>query len=196
MQPSTATQRLGTLAIAVLLASACSGDRTGTPKPDTPAQSADAPVAGDPATGSVTPPPVATVLDQYAREASALATALAAGAETELLKSRAEGLIDRAAGIVPAFVKLHPHCASYLEAALQVRERWPDLDHDAIERDYHHDGALPKIDNAGFCYHMKDLVTHPATVLVLLSQAEPDFVQAKAEIDEVIAHIGVVRGQF
>lgn len=202
MQPSNATRRLGTLAFAILLGAACSrsdnADGTAAAQPDAPTQATGAAVATDPATeatGSIESP-AASVLDQYGREAAKLATALAARAETDLLRSRAEGLIDRAAEIVPAFVDRHPHCAPYLEAALQVRERWPQLDHEAIERDYHHDDALPKIDNSGLCYHMKDLITHPATVLVLLAQAKPDHVQAKAEIDEVIAHMGVVRGQF
>lgn len=198
MQPSPTARRLGALAFAILLAAGCrpgNGDEAAAAQPE-PAQAVDVPAAGDPATGTVAQSPAATLLDQYGREAAELATALAAHAETDLLSSRAEGLIDRAAEVVPAFVDRHPHCAPYLEAALQVRERWRQLDHEAIERDYHHDGALPKIDNAGFCYHMKDLITHPATVLVLLSQAEPDHVQAKAEIDEVIAHMGVVRGQL
>lgn len=193
--------RLGALAAVLLLASACSlpgtADEAGPAQMDPPRQATDATeAASDTATAPGAESPATSLLDRYGGEAAELATALAAGDGKNALGSRAEGLIDRAAEIVPAFVERHPHCAPYLEAALQVRERWPNLDAKTIERDYHHDGALPKIENAGFCYHMKDLVTHPATALVLLSQDPPDYLQAKAEIDEVIAHLGVVRGQL
>jgi hypothetical protein len=202
MQSFTASRRLGAFALAFLLASGCSrpapedAGPAAQPGPEPSAEAAAVGAGGEPTGPAGSGSPATELLDQYQREAADLAAAIAAGAGTDRLRSQAEGLIDRAAEIVPAFVEIHPHCAPYLEAALAVRERWPQLDHEAIERDYHHDGALPKIDNAGFCYHMKDLITHPATVLVLLSQAEPDLVQAKAEIDEVLAHMGVVRGQF
>jgi hypothetical protein len=206
MLPYPAIRRLGVLAAVLLLASACSPSGTGDESANAQLDSrpASTPVASDPGTGAAADTASApgaesqatSLLDQYGREAAELASALAAGDGRDALGSRAEGLIDRAAEIVPAFVERHPHCAPYLEAALQVREAWPNLDAETIERDYHHDGALPKIENAGFCYHMKDLVTHPATALVLLSQDPPDYLQAKAEIDEVIAHLGVVRGQL
>lgn len=132
-------------------------------------------------------------LDQYARQATALSAALADGADAGTLKTGAESLMELAAGISTAFVQRHPHCAGYLEKALQVRARWTSLDHETIERDYHHDGVLPRTENANVCYHMKDLIVHPATMLVLLSQPRPDLAQARREIDEVIAHVGLVR---
>jgi hypothetical protein len=200
MQTFPAPSRLGILVVALLFVAACNrpagGDDVAAAQPDAPSQAGDSPAPAEPSTVPEAGSPAAALLDQYGSEAADLASALAEGAETDRLTSQAEGLVDRAAEIVPAFVGVHPHCAPYLEAALQVRERWPQLDHETMERDYHHDGALPKIENAGFCYHMKDLITHPASVLVLLSQDEPDLVQAKAEIDEVLAHMQVVRDQF
>lgn len=199
MPPFRTSRRSGLIAVALLLVSACDraarSDEVDAPHKGAPLQGADSQASADPANVPGAGPPATTLLDHYGLEAAELASELAAGAGPARLMSRAEGLVARAAEIVPAFVEVHPHCAPYLEAALRVRERWPQLDHDAMERDYHQDGALPQIDNAGFCYHMKDLVTHPASVLVLLSQDEPDLVQAKAEIDEVIAHLQVVRDQ-
>lgn len=201
MHPSLVTRPFGSLALAILLVAACSrngdgDDSTAAQAPLDPQAAEPAIAAPDTGTADAIESPATSLLDQYGREAAGLAAALATRGDPDQLKSRAGGLIDLAADLVPAFVARQPHCAPYLEAALQVRDLWPELDHEAIERDYHHDGALPKVDNAGICYHMKDLITHPATVLVLLSQAEPDHVQAKAEIDEVIAHMGVVRGQL
>ncbi len=135
-------------------------------------------------------------LDNYAQQATALSQAIADQAEIGLLKTGAEALLDLAAGISPAYVARHPHCEEYLTAALQVRDIWSSLDYGSIERDYHHDGALPKPENVGVCYHMKDLIVHPATMLVLLSQPKPDYAQSKREIDEVIAHLAVLRTQL
>ena len=41
---------------------------------------------------------------------------------------------------------------------------------------------------------MKDLIVHPATALVLLSQPAADFAQSRREIEEVLAHLAAVRG--
>jgi hypothetical protein len=131
-------------------------------------------------------------IDGYVARATTLRDALAPGADVAGLRRDAEALMELGATLVPAFVERHPHCDGYLAAALQVRSAWPSLDLDAIERDYHHDGVLPQVGNSGVCYHMKDLVTHPATVLVLLKDARPDYAQARREIDEVLEHAGFV----
>lgn len=137
------------------------------------------------------------LLDRYDQQATVLAAALGAtGGDRAALQRQSEALVDLAAAVTPAYVARHPHCGAYLQAALQVRDAWPSLDPAAIERDYHHDGALPRSDQTGSCYHMKDLIVHPATVLVLLSQPSPDYVKSKAEVDEVIAHLGLVRKQL
>ena len=61
-----------------------------------------------------------------------------------------------------------------------------------IEHDYHEDGALPKMPRSE-CYHMKDVVVHPATALALLAQPEPDREQVHNEIFEVVTHAMAVR---
>lgn len=170
----------GILAMALL--AAC--QQAATPDPDTMAAptAESAPVAVDASEG----------VDGYVARATALRDALVPGADVANLRRDAEALMELGATLVPAFVERYPHCETYLAAALQVREAWPSLDLAAIERDYHHDGVLPRIENSGVCYHMKDLVTHPATVLVLLQDAQPDYAQARREIDEVIEHVGFV----
>ncbi|TDK27375.1 hypothetical protein E2F46_04085 [Luteimonas aestuarii] len=131
-------------------------------------------------------------VDGYVARATALRDALSPGADVATLRHDAEALMELGATLVPAFVERHPHCEGYLAAALQVRGTWPSLDLATIERDYHHDGVLPQVADSGVCYHMKDLVTHPATVLVLLKDARPDHAKARHEIDEVIEHAGFV----
>ena len=64
-----------------------------------------------------------------------------------------------------------------------------------LEKDYHHDGALPKA--PGECYHTKDLFVHPATVYVLVrddpSLANKTKMSINAELTEVLAHTELVR---
>ena len=70
-----------------------------------------------------------------------------------------------------------------------------NISHDTLERDYHHDGALPKA--PGECYHTKDLFVHPATVIVLTRDDPSLSVATKssinAEITEVLMHTELVR---
>ena len=178
-------QRMTTVATAIglaLLVGACGGDAE-------PGRAAAA--AG---TAAAPADPVLTALDDYERRARALAKQLGAAGEPAALREASTALVDLSATVAPAFAARQPQCAAYLDAALRVREAWPTLDVATIERDYHDDGALPKVAEGGAaCYHMKDLIVHPATVLVLLAQPELDRAQARKEIDEVLAHVGAVR---
>ncbi|HEX5755582.1 MAG TPA: hypothetical protein VFY12_04455 [Arenimonas sp.] len=132
-------------------------------------------------------------IDHYEASAKDVSARLTQGTEIVALKRDTHMLLDLAGSITPAFVERHAACKEYLDAALNVREAWVKLDAEMIERDYHDDGALPKEGITPACYHMKDPIVHPATVMILLNQAEPDLEKAKREIDEVIAHVAVVR---
>jgi ABC-type glycerol-3-phosphate transport system substrate-binding protein len=137
---------------------------------------------------------VARSLDDYEQLAAALSAELGGQAAPEIVRRDAVALLEIASGVTPAFVAAQPHCAEYMAAALAVRDALPMLDPETIERDYHADGVLPALGADGaVCYHMKDLVVHPATVQVLLAQEPFDREQAKREIDEAVAHIAAVR---
>lgn len=133
------------------------------------------------------------LIERYATQAQALSAQLKPGADNAAAAQAAESLLAVGADIVPAFVQRHPHCRQYMAAALQVQGGWRQMDAATLERDFHKDGALPQVQgDARTCYHMKDLVVHPATALVLLSQSPPDIEGANREITEVIAHAHVV----
>lgn len=88
-----------------------------------------------------------------------------------------------------------PQCEVYLAKSLVLKDMLNDISHEALEKDYHHDAALPKAPTE--CYHTKDLFVHPATVIVL-TRDDPDLSvetkdSIKAEILEVLAHTEVVR---
>lgn len=149
--------------------------------------------AGPTTTAPAYPAEIHAGLDRYEAVARSLSTRLGQSADPDTLKRDAQELLDLSAVITPAFVQRHPACGKYLEAALQVRTRWTTMDAETAEHDYHADGALPAQGTPAACYHMKDLIVHPATVLILLSQPVPDLAKAKHEIDEVVAHVSVVR---
>lgn len=48
---------------------------------------------------------------------------------------------------------------------MALKDSLSDISHENLEKNYHHDGALPKAPSE--CYHTKDLFVHPATVFVL-----------------------------
>lgn len=70
-----------------------------------------------------------------------------------------------------------PECEAYLKELLALENRLLTLSADAIEAGYHRDGQLPKTAQP-LCHHAKDLVVHPATVLILMKQSPP----AKSEL--------------
>lgn len=176
--------------LAATLLVACGGDRS---EPVSQAPDASSSPAASPAPAGTWSDAGLAALEAYERTARELAAGIDARRDVDILVATGEVLMAEGMILMPEFTSRHPHCAAYLEAASAVRKTWRELDHDTIERDYHEDGALQRPDNAAACYHVKDLVVHPATALVLLTQVEPDFDAARREIDEVLAHMVVVR---
>jgi len=88
-----------------------------------------------------------------------------------------------------------PQCDEYLTKTMTLKDSLKTISHESLERDYHHDGALPKA--PAECYHTKDLFVHPATVVVL-TRDDPSLNDAtkssiNAEILEVLGHTELVR---
>ena len=88
-----------------------------------------------------------------------------------------------------------PQCNDYLTKTLALKEDLENISHETLEKDYHHDGALPEA--PGECYHTKDLFVHPATVYVLVrddpSLVKDTKISINSEITEVLAHTELVR---
>ena len=86
-------------------------------------------------------------------------------------------------------------CDEYLGKALELKAMIGDIALETLEKDYHHDGALPKAPPE--CYHVKDTFVHPATVLVLTRDdpalGEDTVTGIRMEILEVLGHTEVVR---
>lgn len=167
-----------------LVLAACSGNEP---------TAASAPAA-PPTTSSLSADSLAA-LDRYEAQSRTLIGVLSAEGEIDVqqVDTHADALVSTAVSILPDFLALRPHCRPYLEAALGLVGTRRSMSPDEIETGYHKDAALPKIDNAAACYHMKDLIVHPITAQALIAEDADHRVRARQEIDEVIAHLSVVR---
>lgn len=116
-------------------------------------------------------------------------------ASSESTQLQASKLLNLSEEVISSAQFRLPQCREYLEKTLVLKEQLQTISHDSIEKDFHHDGALPKA--PAECYHTKDLFVHPATVIVLtrddpsLSKVTKESITA--EITEVLAHTELVR---
>lgn len=134
-------------------------------------------------------------LERYAADADALVAALDDGEASDTLAPRTQALLDLSLAILPGYLNARPECTDYLTAAAAIATQWSHLTAEQIERDYHRDGALPKSEATAVCYHMKDLIVHPATALALMAQPDVDRAQIRDELHEVAIHARVVAQQ-
>ncbi len=113
----------------------------------------------------------------------------------ESVNVQAQELISLSESVISSARFRLPQCEDYLAKTLELKSSLNTISHESIEKDYHHDGALPEA--PAECYHTKDLFVHPATVVVL-TRDDPAMAPATrqtiaAEINEVLAHTEVVR---
>ncbi|MFT5395434.1 MAG: hypothetical protein ACI85N_000618 [Gammaproteobacteria bacterium] len=111
------------------------------------------------------------------------------------ISMQAKALLDLSENVINSAQYRLPQCDEYLAKTLMLKDSLQAISHASLEKDYHHDGALPKA--PGECYHTKDLFVHPATVIVLTRDDPTLNEKTKAsinlEISEVLAHTEVVR---
>ena len=138
----------------------------------------------------------AALLSNYEIEAKKLLAMLdASGSNSEVIQNKAKELLNLSEIVIQSAQFRLPQCNDYLTKTLLLKRNLENISHDTLEKDYHHDGALPKA--PGECYHTKDLFVHPATVYVLVRD-DPSLIDKtkssiNAEITEVLAHIELVR---
>jgi len=138
----------------------------------------------------------AALLSDYEIEAKKLLAMLDESmTNSKALQNKAKELLDLSETVIQSAQFRLPQCDDYLAKTLILRENLEKISHETLEKDYHHDGALPKA--PGECYHTKDLFVHPATVYVLVRD-DPNLIDEtkssiNAEITEVLAHTELVR---
>ena len=138
---------------------------------------------------------IAVMLAEYEIEGRKLLDRLDENAERSEIDQQASTLLTTGEKIMDWARFRLAQCDGYLEKALALKEQIAGISREALERDYHHDGALPQAPPE--CYHVKDTFVHPATVLVLTrddpSVGEETINGIRAEILEVLGHTEVVR---
>ena len=138
----------------------------------------------------------AALLSDYEIEAKKLLAMLDESmTSSKTLQNKAKELLDLSETVIHSAQFRLPQCDEYLSKTLALKGSLEKISHETLEKDYHHDGALPKA--PGECYHTKDLFVHPATVYVLVRD-DPNLVdETKSsisdEITEVLAHTELVR---
>ena len=113
----------------------------------------------------------------------------------EQITQMARDLLNLSEEVISSTQFRLPQCKEYLEKTLVLKDQLQSISHERLEKDFHHDGALPKAPTE--CYHTKDLFVHPATVIVL-TRDDPYLTKTTkqsitAEISEVLAHTELVR---
>ena len=138
----------------------------------------------------------AALLSDYEIEAKKLLDMLNEDkTNSKVIQNKAKELLNLSEIVIQSAQFRLPQCNDYLTKTLALKENLEKISHETLEKDYHHDGALPEA--PGECYHTKDLFVHPATVYVLVrddpSLIEDTKVSINAEITEVLAHTELVR---
>ena len=138
---------------------------------------------------------IAVMLAEYEIEGRKLLDRLGDGADRNGIDRQAGALLSSGEKIMDWARFRLKQCDAYLEKALELKAMIADITLEVLEKDYHHDGALPKAPPE--CYHVKDTFVHPATVLVLTRDdpalGEDTITGIRAEILEVLGHTEVVR---
>lgn len=139
---------------------------------------------------------VAGLLAQYEIKAKKLVDSLDKPALKRAdVDSQAKTLLNLSESIINSARFRLPQCDAYLRKTVELKPSIADISLETLEKDYHHDGALPKAPIE--CYHTKDLFVHPATVLVLTrddsSLRQDTRKTIHAEIAEVLGHTDLVR---
>ena len=138
---------------------------------------------------------IAVMLAEYEIEGRKLLDGLDDNADRNEVDQQASSLLITGEKIMDWARFRLKQCDEYLEKSLELKEKITDITRETLERDYHHDGALPKA--PAECYHIKDTFVHPATVLILTRDdpalGEETITGIRAEILEVLGHTEVVR---
>ena len=138
----------------------------------------------------------ASLLTNYEIEAKKLLEMLKTkNINSKTIQNKAKDLLSLSEVVIESAQFRLPQCNEYLTKTLVIKTSLEEISHETLEKDYHHDGALPEA--PGECYHTKDLFIHPATVYVLVRD-DPSLQDAtkssiNAEITEVLAHTELVR---
>lgn len=138
--------------------------------------------------------PMGTIPD-YGELGQTLIDALKEDTSSEIIETIASDLVVTGLIAMEKRKAAHPDCADYFSAIEAVAMTLKDLSVEDISSGYHADGKLPKTENS-VCYHLKDLIVHPATVAAMAKTNFKDpntREKAIGEISEVLQHYAEIK---
>lgn len=137
----------------------------------------------------------AALVTAYTKLGNELIGAVEQGDQTTIV-SNANQMVDYSINLVDRFREQYPECDTYLRAVKDVVPRINTISAEVLEKDYHQDGALGEMPSET-CYHAKDLLVHPASVIALMREQPNGYLEAvEAEITEVLAHMDAVKDEL
>lgn len=111
----------------------------------------------------------------------------------ETIIANARQMVDISMNLVDRFREQYPECDIYLRSVKDLVPRINSISVEVLEQDYHQDGALGEMPSET-CYHAKDLLVHPASVIALIREQPEGYLEAvEAEVTEVLAHMNAVQ---
>ncbi len=132
---------------------------------------------------------------QYGEVLQSALTEINSSKNEQKLQEQMQDLVKLSIGLNKRFAEKHSECKEYLGKALAEADNMPQMKLEQIEKDYHADAALPKA--SPLCHHSKDLLVHPATVLILLKSKDSQVMnKALAELTELSSHLAVVQSKL
>lgn len=178
-----------------IMTAACESDNAKGGSEKIPAASAvKAPVTDQQQKSSSPELPMKPLAKQYEIETKTLLQAITASKPAAEIEQQASALTQTGLLLIPMIGKKYPQCIAYFEALTKASSQLTQLSLKEIEKDYHRDGKLPKSPD-GSCYHGKDLVVHPATVVIMARgglKTSEEQQSARHELEEVLAHLSSV----
>ncbi|MCH8475087.1 MAG: hypothetical protein LAT55_07660 [Opitutales bacterium] len=139
---------------------------------------------------------LAELLDTYETQQGVVLNLLHNSDDPAAVERETRTLVELSLPVLDAYTEVNPRSRTYLMASKRVMDVLDTISEEAIERDYHDEAILPaRPDDGGTSYHVKDLLIHPATVLVLLREEglearRDDMIH---EIERNINHVAGVR---
>ncbi|MGB0453835.1 MAG: hypothetical protein ACPGJV_08980 [Bacteriovoracaceae bacterium] len=131
-----------------------------------------------------------SALSEYKEKASTLIKLNKENADAKTLKNLGLELINMAKPIIAEQITKLPKCDKLLNTIIDRSDAMTKMSLEEIEVGYHGGEALPE--SPVECYDAKELIVHPATVVVLTNKAltKTSRDQIHAEIEELLEHLG------
>ncbi|TMP37724.1 hypothetical protein [Pseudoalteromonas rubra] len=134
-------------------------------------------------------------IETYQLLASELLKDIRIQSEAGLVRTHADNLIQHGSQVLEAFNLAYPQCQPYFNAVLAIRGLLSGLSLDELEQGYHDGNKLPELPDP-VCYHGKELILHPARVLIIVQDGLDDdeaYLEAELEMVEAMAHAEQVK---